>query len=405
MAASESPDLSGSRWWRASEYEVVGGTHIAPTEDADVEIYDPFAGHDAFWGGRSRQETPPYEALANLDVQDEAEILDFCRRYGLLGVLPQRTLEAFFWPYWDWDQQWAGGGQGMSGTLDDRTVSRLFPVQRQYRRGEDPIDVQADLYPTDGGSSGAPLSESEMEKAREERLLTLESPIRTPGARIVRHVSGSATQAGLPEAWVQFFPRRPGVVDWVLWHWEGTYWEDQAGRSILDREAGRALAESLARRRYPVPYSPEFLSSYGEPLRLFVQRAQLMAEFYRQWQRAAEVSSVAELDNVFRADERLPAGFRPILRSLHPYGRPRDRAEGGVEWQYQWDIPSLFAGLTVMLFQDFAFRDAIGKTCDWCGELFTTDNPAQDYCTSRCRETAAQARRREKRREEGKRPS
>ena len=88
--------LTAGEWWRFSAYDLKDG-YIRPTSDAELTQYDPWTGQD---GAPARR---PYEDLANLirhgrlELADrtltpdtEADLLAWCQRYGLLGVLLHR---------------------------------------------------------------------------------------------------------------------------------------------------------------------------------------------------------------------------------------------------------------------------------------------------------------------------
>jgi len=97
-------DATGARgwWWRFSDYEISDG-YIRPARGAKLERYDPWQeyrkGKPEF---KERKVQPPYAELVNLfperviDANNplaghENATLGWCRKYGLLGILPHKT--------------------------------------------------------------------------------------------------------------------------------------------------------------------------------------------------------------------------------------------------------------------------------------------------------------------------
>ena len=95
-------------WWRFSRYEVRGRL-VCPAPDAELKTYSPW---EEFEAGSSKADKrrlhPPYERLMALFPSEEKDgtpserklpreideegLLNWCKDYGLLGVLPQQTL-------------------------------------------------------------------------------------------------------------------------------------------------------------------------------------------------------------------------------------------------------------------------------------------------------------------------
>lgn len=89
------------QWWRFSRYEIRDGI-IQPQEEAELEEYDPWAEYEdsRAWGEKSTAPPTPYLALAslvhmvrfdvrhNLTPESEEAVLNWCSKYGLLGILP-----------------------------------------------------------------------------------------------------------------------------------------------------------------------------------------------------------------------------------------------------------------------------------------------------------------------------
>src|SRR5687767_12186968 len=93
--APEVIDLSIGLWWRFSSYEMVNG-FIRPEPRAKLERYNP-------WSEYGPGHVSPYQSLINLienlpvssdgtvvklRKENEKQLLDWCSKYGLLGLLP-----------------------------------------------------------------------------------------------------------------------------------------------------------------------------------------------------------------------------------------------------------------------------------------------------------------------------
>src|SRR6266511_2833707 len=102
----ESSELIAGRWWRFSSYEL-DGWHIVPAKRAKLEEYDPWADYrraaDGTHSAGKRAFQPPYMTLMDmltelpfhagsehepsaLKTAGKEAILDWCSKYGLLGV-------------------------------------------------------------------------------------------------------------------------------------------------------------------------------------------------------------------------------------------------------------------------------------------------------------------------------
>ena len=95
-------------WWCYSRYEIRGG-YIRPAPRARLTPFDPSA-----WPRSGKADLPPYLELAHLVREiptdqplgslDESghigrDVLDWCRKHGLLGLLPH-TLLSVRLGYW-----------------------------------------------------------------------------------------------------------------------------------------------------------------------------------------------------------------------------------------------------------------------------------------------------------------
>lgn len=91
-------DLLLGGWYRFSRYELHDG-YIRPVESAELESYDPWVTYHHAWEHTSEKKTPLVQLLdlyrdlgypateVDLGEEGQARILQWCREYGLLGIL------------------------------------------------------------------------------------------------------------------------------------------------------------------------------------------------------------------------------------------------------------------------------------------------------------------------------
>ena len=116
-------------WWRFSDYQIAEGSmpenlpsalsdqfrYIRPALGATLEKYSLDIGDGYEEADNSEHIT--HEDILSLDLGSEVEILDWCRRLGLLGILPQRAVSIRLAPRW-------------RPTVDDDRY--LFPTMTSY---------------------------------------------------------------------------------------------------------------------------------------------------------------------------------------------------------------------------------------------------------------------------------
>lgn len=380
----------GSRWWRFDDYEVVDDTHIAPAPDAEFEEYDLFEDHDRFWGGRQREEEPPYVQLVEVNPNDIDQLLEWCNRYGLLGILPHRTSEVRFWPRWS--------GAAVTGLAGGRVAEQAY---FRWGDGGGPGTVVTPV-PRGGAEGGDRESEGRSRSlgdkiSREEvevaigRSLSKGPSIEKPGARVRRIHSGQIQRVGLVEGYGQFFPRRPLVTDWVRDHHQWAAEPERPGPLTWGRRERDERLVQLETQDYPRPATEEFHRQYGEPIPLLQRYVRQIKGVYDFWHDAAEAGTYDDLQRERRivrphSDREQPfEEFRAALRSVSPNPTPEATGEGeGFRWPLSWEIPSLYAGLSVMMYQDFGPGEAVAKRCIECQTPFTTSRTDRKYCSDRC---------------------
>lgn len=402
--------IGGSKWWRASEYEVLGGTHIVPAQNATIEIYDPFEAHREFWGGRRRkgEAVPPYVDLFNLDSSDPWAVADWCSRHGLLGVLPHRTLEVAFWPRWKATMLMHGGTFGVGPGLHGSAGYGVVADQSHYQQGFPISTVRHFPISMDGPHEERPLDEDELLRARQRPPSVIGEPaIVDPHVRVVDAATGTVRNVDLTSGYARFFPRVAGVTEWEAKQNWGLFPNDPHSRqpsSLLSPKESRELGRRLQSVDYPEPFSERFLREYGEPVHLFHRYANEIGALQGMWERARAAESADKARAELRMDSSggpaLPPSQLVGLRVSSPSAELVEASEERFKWEPTWEISSLYGALHVMLLQDITLRRALRKFCQKCGREFVTDNPRQKYCTDLCRNAAEQARRRARRKAE-----
>ncbi len=378
-------------------------THVVPAQGSKLVPYNPFEEHDKYWGGRSRIDgQPPYVELANLDLDDPTEILRWCSRHGLLGILPHRTLEARLWPRWE-REALSGllvpqGQQYVQGVplRDERTLLTVPTLwidvgtgrvvhQREYtKQAEDP-------------SAGEPLTADELAEVPNfiRQQWGLEAKVRIRNAE-----AGTIEDLDVIEGYVQFFPYYEGVSDWV----QRRYGAEKPPKA--EQTAAR-MASELASKEYPALGSEKFQREYGEPIELFRRYATWVREALELWEQLRAASSPDEVQRIRSQFDPLQGQFGRVhfdrfqlaLATVHPTVRPEGNGNGG-NWSHAWHYPSLFAALHLMIYQDFPLAERFVKRCQkkGCGKSFVTNTDTQRYCSQRCKWAAKKDRYRATRR-------
>lgn len=439
MAENERGTPNGSSWWRFEEYEAIEGTHIAPAEGAELIRYDPFEDHEELWMGRSQDDEPPYVKLARVNPQKVDEIVEWCTEFGLLGILPHRTLEVDLWPEWGGVGSLGGreSGHGRAGIEEDSLPTARRITQESYRweagggrnvsttparrptaghyTGADysPLMAEGRSEPTTerhrssgngdswgenepsvpiatgGPEPGDPLTRDQVEDL-EHLIISFSDrhPVVRPGARILPIQSSKVEEAGLAEGYAQFFPRRKHVPAWADDHHE-TWSESQVEDNVFWGEQAEEALLELEQASYPLPDEDAFLREYGEPIPLVQRYVRQVQAVYKMWQEASEAESYDELKRVLGSRRPEIQGspfpeFRTSLRGVSPYADPEESGNS-FAWPVSWQIPSLYAGLNLMMYQDFAQRGVHAKQCRECNRPFATRRSAKKYCAKRCK--------------------
>ena len=325
------------RWFRFARYEIRDSDSsrcIVPADRTRLIQFDP-------WETRNREAAPPYVELLKTvrrfepyrlhptgDKERRAaeqDILEWCRRYGLLGVLSHRVVMMTLAPRWRRlppDQMSRG-----------RRSSILAPALTQYvNRGD------CWLIHQQFGSSYSKQIELDGTLVPDE-FLSADLP--KPSA-LIQDLAASVPKAEpLSKTVAAFFP------------------------SVRFRDF-----ELYA---YPTPRSPEFAHLYGEPLSEFLVAALTLGNAFEALTRPR--------------DRTVSHGAINVLTHLAGYGSPTlEETRLGV-YRQRWFAGSLLAGLAQMVMEDLAQHRLRQCHNERCGRLFLSDRYQAKYCSPKCQNT------------------
>lgn len=304
-------------------------------------------------------------ASPSLSREQRNEVLAWCNKWGLLGLLPQFARHVVLAPRWEPLLSYREVQDPDGGTYivaEANVTGRLAVTQRRYAR-------DGALWRERKPQSMPPLRRTRSTKPRSgPGMLALELPRGWPAPCAVFD-STPALHSNEPDAarplgreWARFFPGIAG-----------------------------ARLETFP---YPRPFTDAFWRQYGEPLHDFLLHARLLAMLLENLAppRARRPGPREAPVWVARARSRdalhqLVASVAPVLDE-QPDGTFLRRRQG----------PSLLAALAAMMFDDVADRHRAYR-CARCGEAATAPAWQARYCSPRCRKTAEQARRRNRLRE------
>ena len=357
------PDTSavGGWWWRFTDYQIVdsiiGGTTgprvgrcIMPTPTAQLEPYKlGLNPGDRLGGSRGRQEKKDghYIDFLHLELEDEDAIINWCRRYGLLGILCQENVRLQMAPRWRRVRQTDSSGSRYIFTPYETIYVRS--PEGWYNTYESTPWSRELAYEGNGDQWGC---------LAEPREGGLPNP---PLATTMRIFSSGYEGKPLGETIGNFFPMVP--------------------------------LEEKDSFLYPQPLSDEFWYQYSEPIENF----QGVARDFRDM-----------LDNLSYAGLRNDQVLRATGRALHGQHQinsvlsvnPSLRIEEDGSTSPRWDFPSLIAALAFEVWQDLIGGQTI-LHCQRanCSRLFLSAQYNRGYCSDKCRWAAEKARQRRRNQE------
>ena len=308
-----------SRWFRCSRYIIQDG-FIRPAPNASLAPYEPW---QLYRSGALTDHSPaPHRALIALLSEEEllkltprAEeaILEWCRQYGLLGLLLEEIQMAVLAP------RWSGSPPGIL-MRGDTTRRLITPVARRLIRSvrgwNDRSTFLTRMYSSDQVDDGQLVSSEHIpDKWRAEDW-------DQPWA-LRRASNGDWSTESLEITWGRFFPDIP----------------------VEERET----------YPYPSPSEPEFWKLYAEPVYDFLHAAMRFHEILRTFAawHAPERTQKASRDEHSRDAERLAAQdsmlrLDSLFTSVHPCLHFSDDGTP----QLQWNSASLLGSIAMMAVQD-----------------------------------------------------
>ena len=325
------------RWWRFDAYEVCDG-YVRPRRGARLEQYDP--ADNAEHGGAADR---AYQSLLKLyddladagrlsehdaeDVTEEGKkvIARWCKRHGLIGILPHRVFTVALAPRWT--RKTARVGWEVEQREYIRAADEAVAFSSKDHRS--PIGGRS----TDFGPEGTPLSPRERQHWRTRR----------PGVVLYDpHPQRRAwTHERLGETWATFFP-------------------DVASSDVETYQ-------------YPCPLTDEFWRQYAEPVDEFLRSVSAVWEVFSFLTGAPnEMSMLQALDELRPLVQ--PAGAVLLLPRPDTFRRV-------------WTSPSLLGWFALCITEDLA-EHARARRCRVCKTPFLSSAYQARYCSPRCRKTA-----------------
>jgi len=329
-------------WWKSDAYEI-RDDHICPTEPATLESYDPWDQYDS--SKREKGGQAPYQSLLALIESlggytsagpsywplwlrsSEAlppggaqAILDWCSRFGLLGIFPQMVRRFRGTPRW------------VVGT------GRRWVVEREFERiGAEWIE-EPRYRPADRNTSV------------EELWKTCRLPMY---ARAGACLPKNHPRYKLPSLLAGDAGLERDRKDWPL-----------PLADCLPTYFPYAKDTDARPFDFPIPGSPEFATIYAEPLHGFLYQAFQFTQICR---------------NVFAGGDSYDPALEKLLQGLSTTFR-RD-ADG--KSRESWTSPSLLCTFAQMVVQDLAMGVSL-RQCECCGTPYLTEGYQSRYCSPQC---------------------
>ena len=342
--------LMTAKWWRFSEYELFQDarrfTYVRPKPGARCEEYDLWSAWEK--ARPLHQDRPtPYQELLNLVYEigwtdprsrppsDQAaiseiatrhseRILDWCRKFGLLGVLPHEAFFIALAPRQKRDKEAAEFWR----RIIHRTFGEPAPAPQQL--------VTQVLY---SRTSAPPRYWDTAE--------TLVNDDAFPPGVLMKTATGTFGSASL-EFVAEFFPELPQA-------------RDSEGRLVLE---------------CPLPLSDEFWRAYAEPVSTFLWEAVSL-------NRAVAAMRIKRYRSGSKKQWEVYRGLDPLIGLLAPVRAVPDLQEGRGLRQ-GWSSSSLLGALAMMALSDLPEGEA--RQCAECHKPFVSSGRPQSlYCSKKCR--------------------
>ncbi len=347
----DSPETGG--WWRFTKYALDASSleRICPARQSVLRRYDPWRefreSRDALSPRLSGKRTsePPYQALFDLiEIDNEnkrvtlnhQKTMEWCSRYGLLGLLPHQALLIWLPPRW-------------------AKFGKLAAADRNWRklagfRGE--LVPQADRY---FRTSTGWKFESRFIPAKSYTSACLGDPV---------------SETDLPTGY-----QRPGVI------WADLKQSNTGAESL--KKLAPFLGEGIEPFECPPILTDGFWKRYGEPVDFFLNA---IVTLY------GAVTTIAKNRRDTKKLDRKGAVFlADAIVTLSALAAPASAAltfandRSGL--QQRWVAPSLLSSLALMAQQDLATGSVRICANETCRQLFTSSAYNAVSCGEKCRNT------------------
>lgn len=368
-------------WWRFSRYEL-RDDFLRPAPGATLQSYVPWDLHQESRQSEKRGHQSPYQELAALldefhgalnysaefvpTPQAVDTLLDWCRRYGLLGLLLQQSEMVFFPPMSVW----------ACGDPDPAAESEPTWVLTHYTREPGAWHVHTEFC----SPSYAKWNDHAFDDPDPTCLPTFRPSKKTPACPV-------------PEDWP-----KPHVLTRDL---QNLWW--QPHQPLAEGWFSSFPGISDQTQPTPLPLTPEFWSAYAEPLDSFLSAA-VMLRSAMEWYvnkpeggvRLRGPAPDVPTRRKFPALEYHiypPDAFKRMLLGVAP---TVETTKKGKNWTHRQVLlaPSLLGMFAAMFLTDLTEGREV-RTCVVCSKVFVSGAHAAKYCSVTCRSRITKRRLRE----------
>ena len=346
-------------WWRFSDYTVrevpvsqkispearEHFRYIVPAPGATLETYEPaIEGGQAVLSGNDQPTVVDLAALRDLELDDESAILAWCRRYGLLGILPETAFLIELAPRW-------------GAAFGEKNPPILIPTQfRSIRTNVGWTGfTRSELFAPD--SLRITLDDVDTFDRWNDQLVDLGETNYSPIAVVAdRLFSLRYERKDLATAIGRYFPGVP--------------------------------SSELNTAKYPSPLSDDFWHQYGESIADFRRAVQGMRSIL------SRLSETGPLEDLPEEAQRTLGEARSELHSLLS-ASPGLGIELDGTFTPKWAFGSLLSMFALAIWQELVSGKSI-RHCrrSRCRQPFFARRRNQEYCSSRCRWAEEKARQR-----------
>lgn len=359
-------------WWRFSEYELEGG-YIRPVKGARLVQYSPLETFELNRSERGEMDTAHealfevlhglrFDADGELTRESRVDVLAWCVKYGLLGLLLHQVQQVRFHPRWEPRIPVSEAHLEYARPILEALSSNPAFNLRRDRQGKPSVPADA-LRPTQRSFSRTPYGTFRSRKTqwdandsgrnRAGNLVPEKywSPESYPGVIVSDFDSGELMKQSVAQVFGRFF-----------------------------RDVGERDADAFA---YPEPYSEEFWRSYAEPLQEFLAVARRFREAFLSAAILKDPTLVGEDER--RRNPWIRPATSPLNSLVSPNGPALLRLEDG-SFEQRLVSTSLLGSLALMAQQDLASeRRVIRCANDKCRLMVVAVGYQTRYCSPQCR--------------------